>query len=333
MPMLLCRTVWLNHYDNRAGDSPVGNHRWVAGGGIPHEIKNFLPTRDGEYLGFVQVRYWGKINIDRLGASSGDAELHGVTIVWCAQHIDGRGLVVTGWYRNATVYREKQPTPPGWALDEEEWPFRIKGRVSDSQLIDASLRDFVVQPSGTPKDRLVFGMADLAYVEDSHPALAVRLQAYIDAQTEASVVVSRGGAFGGGHTDAEQNARVEKAAVDFVKAYYKRDGWNVRDVSDHNYGWDLECKRRGQLQCVEVKGRTAARPAPVALSSNERRQFERATNDHDWAKQYRLAVVHEAVASPEMRLYKHALPYGWRCELTSHGITTQPLGLLIQPNA
>ena len=333
MPMLLCRTVWLNHYDARSDDQFYGRHRYVADGNIPHEIKNFFPTTDGRLLGFVQIRGWGKININRLGAAPDDDAISGVTIVWCAQHPDGRGLVVTGWYLNATVYRERQQEPPGWGMDgEDEWAFRISGRPSESALVEASLRDFVVQPVGLPRNQLVFGQSDISYVEEKHPTLVGRLQAYIDGQMRAAVNAALGGGFGGGAIDPEQNARVEQAAIAFVTAHYGRQGWDVRDVSEDDCGWDLEFTRRGLLRCVEVKGRTAACPAPVALSRNERTQFERAANDADWAKRYRLGVVHEAIAAPTLRLYRHALPSGWRCELTSEGISTQPLGLLIQPN-
>jgi hypothetical protein len=331
MPMLLCRTVWLNHYDARANDPPYGNHGWVRGGNIPHEIKNFFPTIGGALLGFVQINEWGKIKIERLGATRGDHEIRGVTVVWCAQHPDGRGLVVVGWYLNATVYRERQPTPANWGMDDGEWPFRILGNISESQLVDSSLRDFVVQPAGTPKGELVFGQADLSYVDERFPALARRLQTYIDGQSRAGIVVSSGGGRWGGTTDPEQNARVEQAAIQFVTAHYS--GWDARDVSRDNSGWDLEFTRRGQTHCVEVKGLTAACPAPVALTRNERLQFERAAVDVNWASQYRLALVHEAIASPQLRLYRHTLTNGWRCALTSEGISTQPLGLLVEPHS
>ncbi|MBS0220499.1 MAG: DUF3883 domain-containing protein [Proteobacteria bacterium] len=337
MAMLLCRTVWLRHYDGRADDQYYGRHRYVTAGNIPHEAKNFVPTADGRLLGFVEVRNWGNINIDRLGASSNDTEVSGVTVVWCAQHPSGYGLIVTGWYLNATVYREKQPEPSGWGLDDGEWPFRILGRVSDSQLVDAGLRDFVIQPPGLPRNRLVFGQADIAYVEQRHPNLAAKLRAYVSGHgqvAEAAANAVRGdGWLGGGAVDPEQNVRVEQAAVDYVTAHYESQGWTVEDVSDRDLGWDLKCTRRGQLFCVEVKGRSPACPAPVALTRKERMQFERAVNDAGWASQYRLAIVHEAVVLPTLRLYRHTSPQGWHCELTSEGITTQPLGLLIQPNS
>jgi hypothetical protein len=110
-------------------------------------------------------------------------------------------------------------------------------------------------------------------------------------------------------------------------------GWDVANVGDDDLGWDLEFTRRGQTHYVEVKGRTPACPAPVALTRNERVQFERAVNDTKWAAQYRLAIVHQAVGLPTLRLYRHTPKHGWRCELTSEGISTQPLGLLVEPSS
>jgi hypothetical protein len=329
MPMLLCRTVWFEHYDARPDDRFYGTHRYATAGNIPHEIKNFLPTKEAKLLGFVQVRNWGNVNINRLGASLNDENIAGITVVWCAQHPLGRGIVVTGWYSNATVFREPQDDEPqGWALDDDRWSHRIVARVADSQLVDATQRDFIVQPKGTPSNKRVFGMADLSYVEETHPALVGRIYSYIDGQSRAA----RRGGYWGGAVDPEQNARIEKAAVDRVTSHYEQKGWVVRDVSTEDLGWDLECTRRGQTHCVEVKGLTASSPSPTSISRNERTQFERAVNDADWAKQYRLAVVHEAIVAPTLRLYGYVISSGWRCELTFEGLVTQPLGLLIQPS-
>lgn len=181
MTMLLCRTGWLDHYKGLDGDEASGGHRWLKEGKTPYEFRNFLPTSDGRLLGYVQVK--GKININRLGASRGDGDISGLTVVWCAQHPDGRGLVVTGWYLNATVYREMQRGPEGWDLACVKWHFRIEGQAAESQLIDASLRNFIVQAAGTPPKGRVFGMADLAYVEGRLPHLVAGLRAYIHSQS------------------------------------------------------------------------------------------------------------------------------------------------------
>jgi hypothetical protein len=322
----------MKYFDARDDDPPHGNHGWVTAGNIPHERKNFLPMEDGRYLGFVQVK-GAKINIDRLGADRDDDHVSGITVIWCAQHIDGRGIVVTGWYRNATVYRELQEAPKQWIHTDGVSSFRIAAPIADSQLVDASLRDFVVQPTGTPKSKGVFGMSDLAYVEERDSNLVGRLQAYLDRQVQAAEIIARGGGFAGGEVDPEQNSRVEQAAVNFVESHYVAKGWSVKDVSEKNLGWDVECRRGGKVLCIEIKGRTQSHPVPVALSRNERKEFERAASSSVWAERYRLAVVHDALSAPSLRIYRHTSSTGWRCELTSEGVTTQPLGLLIQPLA
>ena len=229
--MLLCRTVWLRHYDARDDDPPYGNHGWVRDGGTPHEIKNFLPASTGDLLGFVQVRDWGQINIDRLGADSDDDQVGGVTVVWCAQHPDGRGIVIVGWYENATVYRKRQPCPDGWGVDDGEWAYRIKGRVEYSYIVDPALRDFLVQPAGTRRAEMIFGMSDLRYVGGDFPELTARIVDYIRRQTRLSDEVARGGSLGAGG-DPEENALVEVAAMEQVKAHYHQ--WQCSNVSNEN---------------------------------------------------------------------------------------------------
>jgi hypothetical protein len=149
----------------------------------------------------------------------------------------------------------------------------------------------------------------------------------------AVIATATGGGFGNGSVDPEENKDVELAAVAFVTKYYERDGWTVRDVSASDLGWDLECTSNGQIHLVEVKGRKAAYPAFVTLTRRERTAFERAIDDEEWAKRYHLGVVHQATAKPTLRLYRHGKQHGWKCKITAKGISTQPLGLLIQPNS
>ena len=52
----------------------------------------------------------------------------------------------------------------------------------------------------------------------------------------------------------ESNKVVEKAAVDFVIAWYKRAGWSVQSREAENCGYDLLCKKNGDEEHVEVKG-------------------------------------------------------------------------------
>ena len=59
---------------------------------------------------------------------------------------------------------------------------------------------------------------------------------------------------GSGFGSAEQNRKVELAAIKAAKKHYKGDGWNVESVEAEKIGFDLRC-RKGKLERhVEVKG-------------------------------------------------------------------------------
>jgi hypothetical protein len=328
-PMLLCRVSWLRHYDGRPGDPPFTNHSWVTGGGTPHESKNFLATPDGFLQGFVQVREWGKININRLGASRNDAALDGVTIVWCAQHPSEQGLVVVGWYVDATVFREGRKPRDGRTFDSGGETFaRFEAQAANAVLLDVSARNFVIQPKGAPKGS-VFGQSDLCYVDERLPDLARNLRTYIEGIQSAINETEQHNAFSG-EPDSEHNAKVEKAAVEFVVGHYSE--WTIKDRQKDNCGWDLEARKGGNLRRVEVKGRSPSAPAAVRLSPNEERSFVNASNDPAFATSYRLAVVHNALGrSPSLRLFRFTVEGKWICEITGEGLITQSAGIFASP--
>lgn len=67
----------------------------------------------------------------------------------------------------------------------------------------------------------------------------------------ANVVINSGGA---GFGDSAENRLVESAAIRAVVRAYREDGWSVRSVERDKCGFDLECKRNGVVEQVEVKG-------------------------------------------------------------------------------
>jgi hypothetical protein len=100
--------------------------------------------------------------------------------------------------------------------------------------------------------------------------------------------------------DPELRAKVEKASVDVVRAYYRRDGLTVRSVEKENLGWDLNVTKSARLFCVEVKGR-AGRGA-VELTPNE----YAAMRDKKIRLSYRLAIVQDALSdSPTLTLFAY----------------------------
>jgi hypothetical protein len=94
----------------------------------------------------------------------------------------------------------------------------------------------------------------------------------------------------------EQNAEVEQAAMSHVTEHYQKAGYGVKDVSKvHTLGYDLECTRRKEKLCVEVKG----------LSGDEE-YFYITKNEVEAAKSnpnFVLCVVTGARSGPRLREY------------------------------
>jgi hypothetical protein len=95
---------------------------------------------------------------------------------------------------------------------------------------------------------------------------------------------------GGGFGQADQNAQVEKAAVQFVREWHEKRGWAVESVEDQRCGFDLLCRRRGKELHVEVKG-VSGNESRFILTAGELR---RAKED----EVFMLAFVPDAL-SPE----------------------------------
>lgn len=144
MPILFCNVGWMKNYNGINGDS-------IARGGeynshsIGNEVCNFTPVGTLLY-GYVQVG--GNINIDKLGASKKDNCIEGVTIIWTAG-LESGGTVVVGWYKDATVYREKQvfKNTPKMQKKNEVCNYRIVAQLKDCKLLDEENRTLKIPRS------------------------------------------------------------------------------------------------------------------------------------------------------------------------------------------
>jgi hypothetical protein len=92
---------------------------------------------------------------------------------------------------------------------------------------------------------------------------------------------------GGGFGSAEENQRVEQAAIDHVRRHFEKDGWSIQDRQRDRCGYDLHVARDGEELHLEVKGTRATEPGFI-LTANEL-----ACADSDPA--FRLCVVTDAL--------------------------------------
>ena len=107
--------------------------------------------------------------------------------------------------------------------------------------------------------------------------------------------VSRG-VSGGGFGDPEQNRIVEAAAMCHANAYYCSRGWTTQDVSAEKIGYDITCRRNGEVAYVEVKGVSGPLERFI-ITANE---FKAAESNPD----FQLCVVCSATSkNPVISVY------------------------------
>ena len=118
----------------------------VNEGKVPYEALNFLPVK-GEYFGYVAVPKSGKLNINKLGAQPDDEKIGGVLVVFCASDPKTGDFLVTGSYKNATVYRKWIKRP-----DENKHRY-VRFTSTEAVIVEESLREFLMPRSNdTPRE-------------------------------------------------------------------------------------------------------------------------------------------------------------------------------------
>jgi uncharacterized protein with WD repeat len=155
MPMLFCNIGWMEEYAGLqgTGDSLTGGGKYVVENGRGHEVCNFLPS--GKYVyGHVESSRGDidtKIQIERLGAKARSEFVTSIDVIWTATSPTEKGRRVVGWYRNATVYRNRQEfqtSPTKQHRLDGLTNYRISAKASDAKLLMPHDRDLVM-PKGT----------------------------------------------------------------------------------------------------------------------------------------------------------------------------------------
>ena len=148
--MLFCNIGWMSRYEGLVGkpDKIVGGGKWVAENESGHEVCNFLPCPDGFVYGHVETIHGEndrQIRLERLGGTGGSLE--GIDVIWRATHPDERGRRVVGWYRNATVFRERQDFeafPSKQHKRDDITSYRIRALASDAHRLELEERSLAM---------------------------------------------------------------------------------------------------------------------------------------------------------------------------------------------
>ena len=135
--LFFCNIGWMNRYEGLRGkpDKIVGGGKYIDENKTGHEVCNFLVARDGYVYGHVETIKKDKDRAIRLEAFGGRGnEVSGIDVVWTATDPDEGGRRVVGWYKNATVFRERRafPRPPSKQHARDHvTTYRIKALAKD----------------------------------------------------------------------------------------------------------------------------------------------------------------------------------------------------------
>jgi len=313
--VLVCRVAWMREYKGQsATDVPHGGGAYVQEHGWGHEMFNFRREKEG-YFGFVQPRGVG-INIARLTGVEDATEANGLTVFWVATHPTEGNARVVGWYKRATAYAEGQePIGLGRKLPDgrQAW-FYV--RAPKVRLLGLAERDFVV-----PRTKGAMGQSNVWYPDD---AWSSKLTAYArGATTIPAPPKSAKGSYVPHQQDTARRLEIERAAMEATRVHYAALHYAVKDVSDDNVGWDLECRKGPVILRVEVKGTSATWPVVcVEVTPNE---YAKMTAP-ELRELYRLSIVCVARNSRTVVVFSWSHKTArWISETGAAALTVKPL--------
>lgn len=305
--LVVAHVVWMDAYQGDAGTVKNVGHRFKQAAHLDEEsgeIFNFSPISgrcNGYVPRFTPTGEFKKMNIDRIGASSRDESLDGVTVIWTATPGPGEQRVVVGWYEDATAYRiPKEGLDPARPTSK----FYFSAPSDRCYLIPAELRDRKILLSKKSPDRDGPGNDALYYPKKRVSGLLKRYIASAPAQivgkpqdqkpTKPHEPGTRPSTQGPRQPDIEIRLAAEKAAMEAVKRALDSGNWEHTDVSAKYTGWDITANRKGSRSLrVEVKGLSGSL-ATVELTPNE---YEKLGYDVEHKKQdrYVIAIVTDAL--------------------------------------
>lgn len=128
MKILYCNITEMNEYNGVTNDEYHGGGSYCKEN-IPSEVNNFT-SHNGRYYGFVRSNN-DTIDISRnFGVPKNAVSTDGVLVVWVCK----RSKIV-GFYKNATVFRKKQPFPDSIASERVKVDYAGYNMTSDETLL------------------------------------------------------------------------------------------------------------------------------------------------------------------------------------------------------
>lgn len=261
-PLLFVNIGWQVRYEGPKNDPTLGGHGYLLTHKLGHESWTFAPLR-GKLYGYIPRET--NVRLENLGASAGDSDVTGITVVWLARSPHTGRTVIVGWYKNARVYRQSGMIAKR-RTSEIEVQYQIVADEADGHLLALDQRTFVIP---TKKEPGCLGQSPVWYGTDE--AFRNKVRAFLASNGRVDLQKNAAKAGAGRQHDPEKRRRIEKAAIDIAISYYESvEGGEreVKSVESEGCGWDLEAVRGSECLLVEVKG-VGGDICDVELTPNE----------------------------------------------------------------
>ncbi|OLC94167.1 MAG: hypothetical protein AUI92_01340 [Thaumarchaeota archaeon 13_1_40CM_3_38_6] len=113
-------------------------------------------------FGYVQLSRGRKLRIERIGAHKEDGHVDNILAFWVSTRPRIRGTVITGWYKEAVVYRSPQDPPANSnrKYKGEVCRFFVKAKAKNCRCLPVLQRDFVI-----PRGKCGIGQTNVWYAD------------------------------------------------------------------------------------------------------------------------------------------------------------------------
>lgn len=283
-PIIFVNIGWMERYEGISEDDEIsGGFGYFREHKFGHEAWNFAPLR-GRLYGYVPRSQ--RINLERLGAGSRDAEVGGVTVVWIARDPSINVIKIVGWYLGATIRSDHRAITRAGG---HEVHYQIDAPANLAVRLKGDQRLFKI-PTAQSSGKGNLGQSPVWY--GGSEAFRNDVLKYVAVGGVLSTPASKS-KLPPKNFDPEARKRIELAAVAHATRYYKSiegGGRAVKSVERDNCGWDLTVTApNGEVLKVEVKGLTGAE-CIVELTPNEYKMM-RSVEHRD---QYVIYIVTQA---------------------------------------
>jgi len=248
--------------------------------------------------GYVQPKN-SYINIDRLGASKKDDSVDNILVVWVSKSPSG-GSFITGWYKDATVFRNPQKPLKNSIrkFNGEDIDFFTVADEVNCRLLSIDERVFKI-----PRGRGGMGRSNVWFADlEENRNVRHTIWDYINNNNNKilknNITKSKKGK--PWQPDPLKRQQVEKNAINTVTDHYNEWGYVVDSVENDNVGWDLEATINDITLKLEVKG-LSQENILFELTPNEYKKMNENINN------YRICVVTRALSeNPLLKIFLYS---------------------------